>query len=262
MLAFMTEEEFADRLAAEQEKANPRWDFSARVVTCQDSLMRELLSVSEAHRVYGAEVVSKALGEMQEQLKTLRFDEESVVALARAVEPRKKRYRKSEYQYFDGGRQHGRAVAAAAVVLLALLSGTVLGSWLESTDAIVRLLPERPAAAVARLLPERSVEVNSDRSVVTTGSPTLKFSVPDTKQTEEKLQSEVESAQANTTKSAQKLQAEINKLRLDLENRIITLEAQRRALAKIQSQTSDASDSHVLDSRPLSIPTHYEIGNR
>jgi hypothetical protein len=261
MLAPMTEEEFADRLAAEQEQEHPGWDFPAKVATCRDSLMREVLSVSEARRIYGVEVVGEALVEIKERLKNLPFDEGSIIAVARAVDTNKKRYRKSDYPYFDGGQSH-RGTLAVGAVFLALAVGTVLGFWVESTDAVARLLPERSAAAVARLLPEKPVEVNSDTPIFTAGSPPLKFSVPDTKQTEEKLQSEVESAQANPAQSAQKLQAEISKLRQDLENRIITLEAQRRLLAKIQSHTSDASDVYEPSTRSLSIPTRFGMETR
>ncbi|NEV01064.1 hypothetical protein [Bradyrhizobium uaiense] len=256
----MTEEEFADRLAAEQEQKTPGWDFPARIATCRDALMREVLSVSEAQAIYGDSVLRAALKEIKEKLAETEFDRAAaIVAIAREVSP-KRDFKEFNYPYFEGGKSHGGMLAAAGLVL-ALISGTVLGFWAESTDAVARLLPERSAAAVARLLPEKPVEVNSDSSRFTSGSPPLKFSVPDTKLTEEKLQSEVESAQANS-KSAQRLQAEINKLRQDLENKIITLEAQRRLLAKIQSQTSDASDVIAPLGRSLSVPTRFDTTAR
>ncbi|MEY9981608.1 MULTISPECIES: hypothetical protein [Bradyrhizobium] len=254
-------EEFADRLAAEQENGDPHWDRGARVSTCREALLKDLLSVVEARNMYGAEVVSEALGEIQQRLKAVPYSDESFVAVARAVDPKRPPVSRSDYPYFDGGHHYAKYAGAVAVLVLVLGCGTILGSWLEFTGSLARLpSAPGPVAAVAKMLPlpESPVEVNNDRVSLTDGTPPLKYSVPDTTATEKMLESEVASAQAKAEKSPEIIADQIRALKARVENDIIAIEARKRALARSHSKTSDASFS-VGTVPKLSIPARFDV---
>jgi hypothetical protein len=214
----MNEEDMLDRLTAAQEATNPNWDYASKVVTCRNSLLQNLLSLPEARKAFGDAVCAAALREMAERIDTFPVTEADFVEAARALAVKHGAFDGDTYENFPARMFPNAAKYALVCMLLIAVGG---GSWfLYRNWSPVNW---------------RSVEVNSLTPSLPGKSKSLVFSVPNSPETEQKLEAEISDLsqrKAAAPVATEREKAEIDRLRQQVENSIINLEALKRVYAE------------------------------
>lgn len=210
----MNEEDVLDRLTATQEAKNPNWDHASKVVTCRDSLQHNLVSLPEARRAFGDDIVREALSELASRLAP-ESDQEFLDA-ARACVATNKLLQKSYPGFATARRERRKNVMVTSCLILVAAFG---GAWLSQGN-FAAWLPMQDARA-------------------------LSYSVPDNGAAEQRIQEQVKRLTPPPTSPSEveKNQAEMNRLAKELEDRLIALEARKRVARDRSRRTSDAAST-------------------
>jgi hypothetical protein len=235
----MNEDDIADSLTVEIEKENPDWDFAAKVITCKNSLARNIVSLSEARIAFGEAVFTQAL----EQIKKLKTEDLTAIegSAAEHAQPSRRRqpiWDNTPYPDWHAGR---RKFAIAASFFISIVGAAYAGTKLDNWNQI---------------------EVNSESVSKSDGKP-LVFSVPE-ESVEKELKAQVDNFKSRSdTLSPQDAELAIKILRKHVQESIIALEARKRALSdnRISGQkTSDGSDA-IRPSHPVSGVSSVLVSN-